>query len=93
MCLWCYSECVSTAGKLKNQPGHSGFRNITHSNQLDLVAQLAEHWTSKPKVAGSIPTVVRQIFQIALCGYTLRVTPQTHFTPEYITPKNNLILF
>ena len=23
-----------------------------------LVARLAEHWTSKPKVAGSIPTVV-----------------------------------
>ncbi len=28
-----------------------------HSNRLDLVA-LAEHWTSKPKVAGSILTVV-----------------------------------
>ena len=54
------------------------FRNITHSNRLDLVAQLAEHWTSKPNVASSIPTVVRQVFQL---GYTLRVTPQTHSTP------------
>ncbi len=26
--------------------------------RLDLVAQLVERWTSKPKVAGSIPTVV-----------------------------------
>ena len=32
----------------------------------------------KPKVAGSIPTVVRQIFQLARCGYILRITPQTH---------------
>ncbi len=38
------------------------------SNRLDLVAQLVEHWTSKPKVAGSIPTVVRLIFQLAWCG-------------------------
>ncbi len=44
------------------------FRNIKHSNRLDLVAQLVEHWTSKPKVAGSIPTVVRLIFQLAWCG-------------------------
>ncbi len=40
------------------------FRNITHSNPLDLVAQLAEHWTSKPKVAGSILTVVRLNFRL-----------------------------
>ena len=47
------------------------------SNRLDLVAQLVEHWTSIPKVAGSIPTVVRQTFQLARCGCTLRVTSQT----------------
>ena len=29
---------------------------------------LVENWTSKPKVAGSIPTVVRLIFQLAWCG-------------------------
>ena len=29
----------------------------------DRVAQLAEHWASIPKVVGSIPTVVRHIFQ------------------------------
>ena len=42
------------------------------------VAQLAEHWTSIPKVAGSIPTVAKQLtFQLARCGCTLRVTSQT----------------
>ena len=56
-----YSECTSTPGELKNVPDHGG---ITHSNRLGLVAQLAEHWTSKPKIAPSIPTVVRQIFQL-----------------------------
>ena len=38
------------------------------------LAQLVEHWTSISKVAGSIPTVVRQTFQLARCGCTLRVT-------------------
>ena len=45
----------------------SEFRNITHSNRLDLIAQLVEHWTSKPKVVGSIPTVVKQTFQLIRC--------------------------
>ena len=40
-------------------------------NRLDRVAQLAEHWTSIPKVAGSIPTVAKQTFQLARCGCTL----------------------
>ena len=34
-----------------------------YSNRPDRVAQLAEHWASIPKVVGSIPTVVRHIFQ------------------------------
>ena len=42
------------------------FRNITCSNRPDRVAQLAEHWASNPKVVGSIPTVVRLIFQACL---------------------------
>ena len=94
----CNSECISTPGKLKNQPDHGGNRTrdlwfaspmlyqLSYEVKyvrvfdivLDLVAQLVEHWTSKPKVAGSIPTVVRLIFQLAWCGYTLRVT--THYT-------------
>ena len=55
---------------------------VLYDTRCRIVAQLAEHWTSKSKVAGSIPTVVRQIFQLIQCGYTLRVT---HSTPEYIT--------
>ena len=50
------------------------------------VAQLAEHWASIPKVVGSIPTVVRHIFKLARFGYTLRVTSQASYSPEYITP-------
>ena len=34
-------------------------------NRLELVVQLEEHWTSKPKVAGSISIVVKLIFQLA----------------------------
>jgi hypothetical protein len=41
-----------------------------------------------PKVAGSIPTVVRQTFQPSRCGYILRVTSETLYSPEYITPKH-----
>ena len=64
----------------------------TASNRLDLVAQLIRLATSRPrtkreqraraipKVAGSIPTVVRQTFQLARCGCTLRVTSQIHGT-------------
>ena len=37
-----------------------------------------------PKVVGSIPTVVRHVFQLDRCGYTLRVTPQTSFSSEDI---------
>ena len=67
------------------------FRNITNSNRLDHVAQLAEHWTSLPKVADSIPTVVKQTFQLARCGCTLRVTSQTSYSLEYITPTHTKI--
>ena len=67
------------------------------NNRLDLVAQLVEHWTSIPMVAGSIPTVVRQTFQVARCeSCPLRVTSQTSYSSEYITPtytEINLCLF
>ena len=32
--------------------------------------------------------MVRQSFQFARCGCTLRVTPQTSYSPEYITPTH-----
>ena len=59
-------------------------RNITYSNRLDRVAQLAEHWASIPKVVGSILTGI--FFKPARCGYALRVTSQASYSPEYITP-------
>ena len=62
--------------------------HAAESNRLGLVAQLAEHWISIPKVAGSIPTVVRLTVQPARCGYTLRVTSKTLYSPEYITSKH-----
>jgi hypothetical protein len=34
----------------------------------------------------SYPTVVRHIFNLARCGYTLRVTSQASYSPEYIIP-------
>ena len=58
---------------------------VRKSNRLGLVAQLAEHWTS---IAGSIPTVVRLTFQLSRCGYTLRVTSKTLYSPECITSKH-----
>ena len=54
-------KILETHGYRRNQ---TEFRNITHLNRLDLVVQLAEHWTSKPKVAGSIPTVVSRLFSL-----------------------------
>ena len=45
--------------------GTRQFRNITYSNRLDLVAQLEEHWTSKPKVTVRFPPhVVKQTFEL-----------------------------
>ena len=46
-------------------------------NRPDRVAQLAERWVSIPKVVGLIPTVVRHIFQLAWCGYRLRIKAKT----------------
>ena len=44
-------------------------------------------------VAVSIPTVVRQTFQPARCGYTLRVISETLYSPEYITSKHTQKLY
>ena len=50
---------------------------------LALVAQLVEHWTSKPKVAGSIPTVVRLISQLAWCGIYTQSNNTLHINNEF----------
>ena len=53
-----YDACDVT---LSVYPHRASLKNM--SNQPDRVAQLAEHWASIPKVVGSNPTVVRNIFQ------------------------------
>ncbi len=88
-----------TPGQLKNQPDHGGNRtrdlwfaspmlyqlSYEVNLEVDLVAQLVEHWTSKPKVAGSIPTVVRLIFQLAWCGiYTQSNNITTQLTDKSV---------
>ena len=60
---------------------------IANSNRLDLLAQLAEHWSSKPKVAGSIPTVVKLNFRLPGVDI-LREHHQYTLSSEYITPQN-----
>ena len=54
---------------------------IQHSRtRLGLVAhELVGHWSSVPKGASSIPTVVRLTFQSAGCGYALRITYKTSY--------------
>jgi hypothetical protein len=58
---------------------------------LDLTSKLSWQsiaWTSIPNVAGSIPTVIRQTFQLVRCGHKLRVRSETFYSPEYITPTH-----
>ena len=54
-------ECISTPGRLNH--GGNRTRNLWDTVLL-WDTQLAEHWTSIPKVAGSIPTVVRLTFSL-----------------------------
>ena len=53
---------------LKNMPDHGGNRTYDLWNTSPMLCQLSYaawsvHWASIPKVVGSIPTVVRHIFQ------------------------------
>ena len=53
------------------------------------VAQLAEHWASIPKVVGSIPTVVRYIFQACpVWIYTQSNIPSIKVEYDSITHGN-----
>ena len=54
-----------------------GISNLKIIDQINKILKVL-HWNmnmiycyKSTKVAGSIPTVVRQIFQLARCGYTL----------------------
>jgi hypothetical protein len=50
------------------------------------VGDIHYNFLSRQKIVYT--TVVRQPFQLARCGCTLRVTPQTSYSPEYITPTH-----
>ena len=59
---------MSKQNNLKSICCHSSIyiqtiRGCTIKNISAIVAQLAEHWASVPKVVGSIPTLARHIFQ------------------------------
>ena len=41
MCLWCYSECISTPGKLKNLPDHGGKPKVAGSI---ILADISHHF-------------------------------------------------
>jgi hypothetical protein len=46
-CLWCYSECISTPGKLENMPGHGGNRTYDLASPLTVLEldYLADLWS------------------------------------------------
>ena len=65
--------------------------NIAYSNRPDRVAQLAEHWASIPTVVGSNLIVARHIFQAcAVWIYTQSNITQASYSPEYITPTQQI---
>jgi hypothetical protein len=40
-----------------------------------------------------LPHYIGIFFKLVRCGYTLRVTSQTSYSPEYITPTQKKVLF
>ena len=65
--------------------------DISELSRPDRVAQLAEHWASIPKVVGSNPTVARHIFQACpVWIYTQSNITQASYSPEYITPTQQI---
>ena len=87
-----YDACDVTLSAYPHRNIHTGmFRNITYSNRPDRVAQLEEHWTSIPNVVGSNPAVARHIFQACpVWIYTQSNITQTSYSPEYITPTQQV---
>ena len=58
---------------LKNMPDHGGNRTYDLWNTSPMLCQLSYAWSGI-------------FFKLARCGYTLRVTSQASYSPEYITP-------
>ena len=91
--------------RLKNMPDHGGNRTYDLWNTSPMLCQLSyavwsvrvcdiseQNWASIPKVVGSIPTVVRHIFKLARCGYTLRVTSQHHIHLSTLHQQKSCLL-
>ncbi len=105
-CWWCFlNMCSEKHHKQHNLPAYITVQRITWkltdmkgtrlSSDLNwpyLIAQLTEHWTSKPKVVGSIPIIVKQNFCLSsLDIYSEKHHQQYIYTlPEYryITPQH-----
>ena len=63
-CMWYFGTESSSFDIMCNHYFFCvGVMSHTRTDLHDLVAQLAEHWASIPKVVGSFPTVARHIFQ------------------------------
>ena len=66
---------------LKNMPGHGGNRTYDFWNTSPMLCQLSYAVRSV-----RLPPWPGIFFKLARCGYTLRVTLQASYSPEYITP-------
>ena len=91
-CVSVYKNISEIVAKIeKVQSKQTQLRNIAYSNRPDRIAQLAEHWAGIPKVVGSNPTVARHIFQACpLWIYTQSNITQASYSPEYITPTQQI---
>ena len=105
MCLWCYSECISTPGKLKNLPDHGG--NRTHDLKWfanPMLYQLSYEVKSVHWVCGILVVCALQNQSIHLKP-TLRRTALPDFQvkialrrgnatpPPPLSPKNQNLAF
>ena len=68
---------------LKNMPDHGGNRTYDLWNTSPMLCQLsyAVRTVRWPGI----------FFKPARCGYTLRVTSQASYSPEYITPTQQIL--
>ena len=81
---------------LKNMPDHGGNRTYDLWNTSPMLCQLSYAvWSvrvcdiSEQNLVPSISMLSNNnhdFFKLARCGYTLRVTSQASYSPEYITP-------
>ena len=85
---------------LKNMPGHGGNRTYDLWNTSPMLCQLSYAVRSVRvcdiSESSLVPSISMQssnhdfyvLVKLARCGYTLRVTSQASYSPEYITPHD-----